>query len=191
MPYPSQINPDTLVNKAREMIEAEGVEQVSLHKLAAALGVKAPSLYRYFDSKTALLRAVNLKTSEQMTGAMQAAADTSGDACERMLAMAVACRNFGLAYPMTYLLAFTNANPELRPDNDILEAMAIPLQKVMADISGEAHSLAALRGAWGLINGFILLELNGQFQRGGDLESAFVLSVQAYLEGWQRLAIGN
>jgi hypothetical protein len=69
--------------------------------------------------------------------------------------------------------------------------MAIPLQRVMAEISGAAHSLAALRGVWGLINGFLLLELNGQFRRGGDLEAAFVQSVEAYLEGWRVLSVSD
>jgi AcrR family transcriptional regulator len=186
MPYPAQINRDALVARAREMIEAEGVEQLSLHKLAAALGVKAPSLYRYFASKTDLLRDVNLQTARQMTAAMKAAADIPGDARARTMAMAKACREFGYAYPMTYRLAFTNANPELRPDDAVLEALAIPIQQVMAQISGEEHSLAALRGAWALIHGFIMFELSGQFRRGGDLEAAFFQSMEAYLEGWSR-----
>ncbi len=186
MPYPAQINRDALVARAREMIEAEGVEGVSLHKLAAALGVKAPSLYRYFASKTDLLREVNLQTARQMVGMMEQAAATNGDARARMIAMAKACRDFGYANPMTYRLAFTNTNPNLRPDDAVLEALAIPLQQVMAEISGEEYSLAALRGAWALIHGFIMFELSGQFRRGGDLEAAFFQSMAAYLDGWSQ-----
>jgi AcrR family transcriptional regulator len=186
MPYPAQINRDVLVARAREMIEAEGVEQLSLHKLAAALGVKAPSLYRYFASKTDLLRDVNLQTAQQMVGTMEQAAASGGDARARMMAMAKACRDFGYANPMTYCLAFTNANPDLNPDDATLAALAIPLQQVMAEISGEGQSLAALRGAWALMNGFIMLELNGQFRRGGDLEAAFFQSMAAYLDGWRQ-----
>lgn len=186
MPYPTQINSERIVEKAREMVEGEGAEQVSLHKLAAALGVKAPSLYRYFASKNDLLRALNLQTARQMVTAMEQAATTGGDARVQLLAMAKACRDFGHAYPMTYSLVFTNANPELRPDDELLEALAIPIQQVMAEISGEAHSLAALRGIWALIHGFILFELNGQLRRGGDLEAAFVQSVEAYLNGWRQ-----
>ena len=56
----------------------------------------------------------------------------------------------------------------------------------MAEISGQAHSLTALRGIWALIHGFILFELTGQLRRGGDLEAAFVQSVEAYLNGWSQ-----
>ncbi len=186
MPYPSQITQEKIVEKAREMVEAEGVEQLSLHKLAAALGVKAPSLYRYFARKTDLLRAVNLQTAQRMVKAMEQAMSSESDSYARFLAMAHACRTFGYTYPMTYRLAFTNTNPDLRPDDALLEAMAIPIQQVMAEISGEADSLAALRGAWALMHGFILFEISGQFRRGGDLEAAFTQCVEAYLNGWRR-----
>lgn len=186
MPYPAQITPEGILEAAGEMVEAGGGHQFSMHKLAAALGVKAPSLYRYFASKTAVLRAHNLRTAQQMVTAMEEAASQEGDAREKMLAMAQACRDFGLDNPVRYTMAFTNANPELRPDEALLEALAIPLQEIMAEISGPARSLAALRGIWALIHGFILFELSGQLRRGGDLEADFVRSVEAYLNGWSR-----
>ena len=184
MPYPAQINPDRILEKAREMVEAGGAGQLSLHALAGALGVKAPSLYRYFPSKTDLLRALNLQTIRQMTASMREVASEGVDARMRLLAMSRAWRVFAHTNPMTYALAFTHTNPELRPADQLLEALAIPIQQVMAEISGEEGSLAALRGLWALLHGFMLLELSGQFRRGGDLEAAFVQSVEAYLNGW-------
>lgn len=186
MPYPAQINTEDILEKARVMVEDLGSDQISLHKLAASLGVKAPSLYRYFSSKNDLLRALNLRTAQNMIGEMEQAAPTKDDARAKLLAMAKACRDFGHAHPMTYSLAFTNANPDLRPEDELLEALAIPLQQIMAEISGQASSLAALRGLWALIHGFILFELSGQFRRGGDLEAAFSQSVEAYLNGWSQ-----
>jgi AcrR family transcriptional regulator len=186
MPYPSQINPDRILEKARDIVEAESAEQLSLHKLAAALGVKAPSLYRYFPSKTDILRALNLRTAQQLTASMQETASNEGDARTQLLCMARAWRAFSQTYPMTYTLAFTNANPQLRPDDQLLETLAIPIQQIMANISGEEQSLAALRGLWALLHGFILLELSGQFRRGGDLEAAFTQSIEVYLKGWSQ-----
>jgi AcrR family transcriptional regulator len=185
MPYPAQINPERIIEKARELVETEGADQLSLHKLATALGVKAPSLYRYFTSKTDLLRALNLQTARQITASMQVVSASAGsEARMQLLSMAKAWRTFGHAYPLTYALAFTNTNPGLRPDDQLLEALASPIQQVMAEISGQEHSLAALRGLWALIHGFMLLELRGQFRRGGDLEAAFIQSIEAYLDGW-------
>jgi AcrR family transcriptional regulator len=184
MPYPTQIDPDCILEKTRELVEREGVEQLSLQKLASALGVKAPSLYRYFSSKTDLLRTLNLQTIALLTSSIDHAASKSVDAQVRLLVMARAWRAFSQAFPQTYTLAFTNTNPEIQPDPRFLEKMAIPIQEVMAEISGQAGSLSALRGLWALIHGFLLLEISKQFRRGGDLEEAFVLSIEAYLKGW-------
>ncbi len=100
MPYPAQIDSQQVIDKAREMIEAEGAENLSLHRLAAAFGVKAPSLYRLFASKTDLLRAVNLGTAQAFSRAMLASADNVGDDPRaRVLAMAHAARNFAHTNP--------------------------------------------------------------------------------------------
>ena len=184
MPYPAKISSESILEKAAEMVEAEGADQFSMQRLAAALGVKAPSLYRYFPSKTDLLRALNLQTVQQMIAGLHAAAANGGDARRQLLAMSRAWRAFAHANPLAYALAFADPNPELRPDEQLLEALAIPIQQVMAGISGEERSLAALRGLWALLHGFTLLELSGQFRRGGDLEDAFFQSVEAYLKGW-------
>lgn len=185
MPYPAQMDAKRIVENARQMIEAVGVDNLSLNKLAAALGVKAPSLYRHFASKNDLLRAVNLQTGQHLVENILAAVDSvSDDPHAQVLAMSQAYRAFVHAHPMTYTLMFGNSSPELRPDPALLEQMAIPLQNVIAAISGEPDSLAALRGMMALVHGFTMLEINGQFQRGGDLSLAFRQSVEAYLNGW-------
>ena len=58
------------------------------------------------------------------------------------------------------------------------------VQEIMARISGAENSLAALRGSLALTHGFITLELNGQFRRGGDLSETFDQIIRAYLAGW-------
>ena len=104
----------------------------------------------------------------------------------QLLALARAQRAFAHAHPAAYLLAFTTTAPEQRPDAAGLEQSALPLQALMAAISGEAQSLPALRGALALIHGFVMLELKAQFQRGGDLDSAFEAALAAYLDGWHQ-----
>jgi hypothetical protein len=54
----------------------------------------------------------------------------------------------------------------------------------MAEITGEAESLPALRGLLALMHGFVMLELAQQFRRGGDLDAAYDKAVRAYLNGW-------
>jgi AcrR family transcriptional regulator len=185
MPYPAQVSAESILEKTRELVEREGADQLSLQKLASSLGIKAPSLYRYFPSKTDLLRTHNLQTLKDLTTSISEAAADYGDPKIRLLNLAKAWREFSQYFPRTYALAFSD-NPEIHPDPEVLEAMAIPIQRVMAEISGEEGSLTALRGLWALIHGFLLLEISGQFRRGGDLDEAFMQSVEAYLDGWMK-----
>jgi AcrR family transcriptional regulator len=184
VPYPAQVNRETIIEKARELIEAHGVDQLSLNALANELGIKAPSLYHHFQNKTALLRGVNEATAAALVGAIREAIDTSSDTHDKITALFHAYRAFAHAHPLTYGLVFTNTIAELRGDPEQAVQLALPLHGLMAEIAGEADSLAALRGAWALLHGFVMLELAGQFRRGGDLDKAFRRVVEAYVRGW-------
>ena len=185
MPYPAQTNRTTIVSTARDLIEREGVEQLSLAGVATALGIKAPSLYRHVASRGALLHAVVMLTLEDLFAAYDAALATAPDEPrERLLAIFRAHRAFARANPRAYMLAFTTAESEAESNERMLEQLVIPIQRIMAELVGEEHSLPALRGGLALIHGFVMLELNNQFRRGGSLDAAFESSIGAFLEGW-------
>ncbi len=184
-PYPAQVDRTRIVQAARELIEAEGIDALSLGQLAAALGIKAPSLYRHVSSKTELLQAVNTATIEDLIGAIRTATpDDSADPRERLRQMALTYRSFAHAHPVTYALAFANLAPELRIDERQAEALVIPIQEIVAVLVGPERSLPALRGFLALLHGFVILELSEQFRRGGDLTLAYTQSVEAYINGW-------
>lgn len=187
MPYPAQTDYQTIVQTARTLIEQEGLEQLSLARLAATLGIKAPSLYRHVANKSALLQAVIVQTFELLFQAYKRALSDAGDDPKaRLLALLRAHRAFAHANPSTYMLAFTTTAPEQRMSPQALEQLVLPIQEQMAALVGAERSLTALRGALALVHGFVMLELNEQLQRGGDLSAAFDESIQAYLSGWQR-----
>lgn len=187
MPYPAQVDLETIVNTAREMIEAVGVEQLSLGRLAAELGIKAPSLYRYVEGKDGLLQAVNTRTVERLFEAMNAALETApADPVERLLALSQAYRAFAQDNPQTYAQAMTNTVDARRPDETYMVQLVLPLQAMMAEVAGEERSLPALRGLLALVHGFCLLEFAQQLRRGGDLDAAFSDSVRAYIRGWSQ-----
>jgi TetR/AcrR family transcriptional regulator, tetracycline repressor protein len=52
------INRESIVTEAIALLNEEGLDGISLRKLASRLGVKAPSLYWHFPDKSALLAAV-------------------------------------------------------------------------------------------------------------------------------------
>ncbi len=185
MPYPAQIDRQQLIETAFQILEREGVEGVSLSKVAQELNVKSPSLYRYVRNKAELLRAVNEHFLELLFTALSNAQQTApAGPVAAMLSVAQAMRDFAHAHPQAYAWSMTNTNEAYRPDENQLVQQVLPLQAIMAEISGEKNSLTALRGLLALIHGFVMLELGAQLRRGGDLNVAFVQSIAAYLAGW-------
>jgi AcrR family transcriptional regulator len=186
MPYPAQVTPENIIQKAAEMIEQDGVEQLSLAKLASALSVKAPSLYRHVSNKDALLQAVNLQTLQRLFAEFEAALASVGeDAAEQLTAVLHTYRTFAHNNPHCYRLALANPIDAQRPDEAVLEQMILPLQAIVAAITGQAQSLAALRGVLALVHGFVMLEINNVLRRGGNLTADFTQIITTYISGWQ------
>lgn len=187
MPYPAQINQETIIAAARALLEQHGVEHLSLRLLAEHLGVKAPSLYRHVRNKTALLLSVKNSTLRELFDALYAALEQGATPTERILSVGQAYRRYAHQNPACYGLIFTNTIPELLPDAEAEahnEQLVLPLQALFAQVSGEAASLAGLRGLLGLLHGWVTLELATQFRRGGDLDAHFEQAIRAYLRGW-------
>jgi AcrR family transcriptional regulator len=188
MAYPAQTNREAIVEAALVLIERDGVAQLSLGSLAAALNIKAPSLYRHVASKAALIQLVNTRTFGQLFAAYDNALGAGeGRPNEQMRRLLYAHRAFAHAHPARYVLAFTTGAAEERPADKALEDLVRPIQEVMAGVSGEAAALSGLRGALALVHGFVMLELHQQLRRGGDLDSAFAVAVAAYLDGLAQL----
>lgn len=186
MPYPTQINREAIIATAYELIERDGAEQLTLAQLADTLHVKAPSLYRHIPSKAALIQQINTHTFTLLfTTYEQARQAAAADAGAQLRALLHAHRAFAHAHPVAYVLVFTTVASAERPAEQMLEQLALPIEAIMAKLTGTDHALAALRGALALVHGFVMLELNNQFRRGGDHTLAFSDCVEAYLRGVQ------
>jgi hypothetical protein len=72
-----------------------------------------------------------------------------------------------------------------RLDENLLVKMILPIQAIVAKLSGPDNSPSTLRGLLALVHGFSMLELHNQLQRGRDLDATFADSVAACLEGWR------
>jgi AcrR family transcriptional regulator len=182
MPYPSKLSSETLVEVAWQMMEDEGVESFSMHKLAAHFKVKTASLYRYYK-KAELLRAVNAYTEAKLYQAITPPLQTDNNPTQIIHQIAINYRDFALAHPTTYGLMYTNTIDELRPDFEDGVQEIIPFQVLISNLSGDENSLSALRGLLAIMHGFVMLEIAGQLRRGGSLAEAYQYSIEAYLRG--------
>src|SRR5205823_25677 len=90
-----------VVDAAAALADAEGLEAVTLARLAEGLGVRAPSLYAHVDGLPDLRRRLAARGARELTVALQAAA--AGVA--RRDALAAVCdvyRAYAREHPGTY-----------------------------------------------------------------------------------------
>lgn len=182
MPYPAQIDFETIIQTAHDIIEREGVEALNLRKLAETLGVQAPSLYRHVANKNALFLAVNEVTTKALMARLYEV-DANLPLEERLLEIAHVFRRYAHEHPNAYMLAFNSR--EARPDAALREALVLPLQKLFEEVLGEEKAFPALRAAYAFLHGWVSLEISAQFERGGDLDAHFEAGFLAILQGWK------
>jgi AcrR family transcriptional regulator len=106
---------------ARRILVERGPEAVSLRAIAREMGMTAPGLYRYFDSREGLIRAVVADIFNQLTAdvtrAIQAAArEHDDDLTKKLVASCREFRNWALLHQGEFALIFGSPLPGLKDD---------------------------------------------------------------------------
>ena len=159
-----------IVTAAREILEAEGEAALTMRRLAARLGMKAPSLYKHFPDKEALELELMVTGFEEFADVFGAA--VAADAPSPMAVLGAAYRGFARAHPHLYRLMTDRPIPRDRlPDGLELRAAA-PLVQAMG-------SQAGARAAWAMAHGLVMLELNGRLPADADLDAVWAAGSDA------------
>ena len=182
MVYTKKIDGETLVVTASDLLEHEGIESLSMRRVAKELGVRASSLYHHFPDKSALLRAVAEQGLRQLAEVLEQARERAGPVPQQQIrALAIAYREWALAHPRLYLLLFGGTPVEERP-SPIGQAVSAPMLAAATQLVGEQKAVAATQAAWALVHGFVTLELAGQMRLGVPLEG-LLLGIEAFVQG--------
>ncbi|GAA2334690.1 TetR/AcrR family transcriptional regulator [Saccharopolyspora halophila] len=124
---------------ARALLVEHGSEAVTLRAIARELGITAPALYRYYDSREELLRRLATDICVDLSDDLRVALDPVGeDFLERMFAVCCRFRSWALAHPKEFSLVF--AAPRER------EAQPDRLGGVFLSVVGPLMAESALNG---------------------------------------------
>jgi AcrR family transcriptional regulator len=181
-PAPARTSNDAIGRAAREILEADGLSGLTMRRVAEAVGVKGPSLYKRIPDREALLRAVADGVVQDLARAI-AGADASDDPAAALEATALAYRDFVRRNPNGYRLLFTELPSGANPDPAILAALGEPIVRAVGRLAGEESSLEGARTFVAWAHGFVAMELSGAFRLGGDLDAAYAFGVKAIVAG--------
>jgi AcrR family transcriptional regulator len=159
-----------VVAEARELLEEEGPEALTMRRLAERLGIRAPSLYKHLPSKEALESAVVGVGFEESAERFEAA--VAANRRRPLAALAAAYRAFGLEHPHLYRLM--NDRPLRR---DLLPPGLE--DRAAAPLLAATGSRSLARAVWAFAHGMTSLELNGRFPPDADLDEAWREGVRA------------
>jgi AcrR family transcriptional regulator len=163
---------EDIVAAARRILEDEGAGALTMRRLASAVGMQGPSLYKHFPMKRAVEAALIEQGMLEFGNALHVAvpAPGRGGAVRRLLD---AYRRAALASPALYRLATAGPLPreELPPG---LEAWA-----------GEPFFLATgdpwrAQALFSFAHGMVVLELDDRFPQGSDLGRTWKAGAAAF-----------
>lgn len=177
MPTPARTSIDAIVAAGRAILDTDGLEGLTMSRVATAVGVRAPSLYKRVEDRGDLVRLIANDVAHELTLVLEAAA-TSGDPATDLRAIAEAFRAWALAHPAAYHLLFDRLPEGERIDPDVNARSAAALLRTAAELAGPAHALEAARMVVAWANGFLNMELAGAFRLGGDVDEAFDFGVE-------------
>jgi AcrR family transcriptional regulator len=181
-PAPARTSNDAIVAAARQILEVDGLEAVTMRAVADAVGVRGPSLYKRVPDRAALLRAVADRVIHDLARAMSRAVET-GDPRRDVTAAVHAFRRFVRSSPGGYRLLFADLPTDALPDADRLAALGEPIVIAMSKLVGNEHALEAARTVVAWAHGFVTMELAGAFRLGGELDAAYAFGIASILRG--------
>ena len=177
MPTPARTSLEEIVRASRSIVEAGGFDSLTMQRVASAVGVKAPSLYKHVRNRDALVRFVVEGVAHELTETLDAAAKT-GDPLADLRSLAHALRAYARANPAAYGLLFAHLPAEARPDQDDLARTSAAVLRTTTTLAGPDLALEAARMVVAWAHGFISMELAGAFRLGGDLDRAYAFGIE-------------
>lgn len=155
---------------------------MTMQAVAVAVGVRAPSLYKRFASRQALIHAIADDVATEL-GAVTAPALEVDDPYEAVRVVADRYRAFAHRSPGAYQLLFTNLLPEANPTAEANAAAAVGILTLSERLVGRERALEAARFVTAFVHGFVSMELAGAFRLGGDVDEAYRFAIDSIVNG--------
>jgi AcrR family transcriptional regulator len=164
-------NRENLLNCALELFTANGYDAVGVQTISEAAGVKKPTLYHYFGSKSGLLNTLLQQYLDPFFDELSAAADYKGDITLSLRSTAEVYFAFARQNPRFYRFFLSmwfaprdsEAFKATRPFNERQQALLEELFRRAAQDHGNMKDRQQAYAAsfLGILNTYVMLSLNG------------------------------
>lgn len=172
MPAPQRVTRDALATAARGIAERDGIDAVTISAAAAAVGVRAPSLYKHVGHRHDLLRLAADDAARELGEDVAELVGSAQDPALVLAGIARAVRTFSARSPRSAALLFSPPSPEAGPSPSGMAPLIGALLDAVRRVA-PSDPLPAARTLTAWVYGFCTMEQAGAFQLGGDIDEAF------------------
>lgn len=165
---------NAVVAAAAGLADAEGLEALTLKRVAEEVGVRPPSLYAHIDGMDDLLRRLGTRGAIELANALSRAIE-GRSGTDALHALAGAYRDYALEHPGTYA-ALQRArdladDDEARAAGDAVVRVALAALRAFG-LEGE-EAIHAVRLIRVTLHGFVTLEAAGGFAMDLSVDDTF------------------
>jgi len=160
-----------IAEAAQELYLREGIEGVSMRKIAEMVGVSAPAIYRHYQNKDELLNEIVVEGLKVLESYLQPALDAP-NAYERLLRLTERYLEFALEQPKFFDFAFLTPSREIqhfadevaRPMWTIFRMAIEQISTCMEDgLLAKGDALETAIVIWAEVHGLVTLYRTGRF----------------------------
>jgi AcrR family transcriptional regulator len=179
----------SVVEAAVKLIDEEGLDRLSLGRLAERLGVRTPSLYNHIAGLPGLKHDLALYCLRDLLARILRA--TAGKShAEAIVALANAYRAYAGEAPGRYALTLQAPDPGDQEVQALAQQVVDVVRTVLAPYGlSEEDAIHAIRGLRSLVHGFLSLEVAGGFGMPVDLDASFHWLINLYIAGLSRSTV--
>lgn len=168
------IDAAAVVTAAAELADADGLEAVTVTRLAEKLGVRPPSLYAHVGGLDDVRRRLGTRGNNELATALSHAIEGRSGA-DALRALAVAYRDYAREHPGTY--AALQRSRDLADDDDARAAGDAVVRVALAALRAYglegAEAIHAVRLIRIVLHGFVTLEAAGGFAMALSADETF------------------
>lgn len=182
LPGKKGLDRQRVLQEARDLCAAGGLEALTIKELAQRLGIQPPSVYAHFDGLGGLRRALALWGHQALAGQLRdATRDRTGS--DALQALGHAYLDFIRREPGLY--SATVATPDVE-DVELRAASEEWMQVLYGTLHGglgltPEEAVHAVRGIRSIVHGFGQLESRGAFRGAADRDTSFAQVLRTFV----------
>ena len=180
MPTPPKTSRVEILAVARNLLSRHGIDALTMQAIAETVGVRAPSLYKHFADRNALLKEIEQTAVAQLEHVIQTAAKPKDDRAA-LKSMANAFRRFAREHPSQYNLIFTVQAGDADSQAARRRALQPALQRLESYLGHPELAFLRARVLTAFLHGFVSMETAGAFKLGGNIDHAFTAGLDLIL----------